>query len=123
MKWIRRIVQFLQEQADGRRLAPLHDLFAAEKHLADGIGFPFHRQLLVDRVDELGKLIVDADDFLTFDHGQKESWKVGKAETKTGNREIEKSLPPLIVFRFLTFPISRFSFYPPFVEVDQVGHV
>ena len=68
MEWIGRIVQFLQKQAYGGRLATFHDLLAAEKHLANRVRLALDRELFVQRADKLREAIVDADDFLAFDH-------------------------------------------------------
>ncbi len=70
VKRIRRILQFLEQEPDRRRVAALHDLLPAEKHLADGIGVILHRQLLVERANGGSEGVVNADDFLAFDHGK-----------------------------------------------------
>src|SRR5581483_8622358 len=72
VKRIGGIVQLLEEQADGGRFAAFHDLFAAEIDLAHRINFVFHRQLRVERADQLRECIVDADDLLTLDHNGRE---------------------------------------------------
>ena len=65
------IAQFQKQEADGGGISPLHHLLAAKKHLADGIGLPFRRELGVERPDEIGERLVYADDFLTLDHAKR----------------------------------------------------
>jgi hypothetical protein len=68
MEGVGRIGELVEQEADGRGVAGFHHLLTAEKHLADGVGGALHRQLFVDGADERGKGVVNADDFLAFDH-------------------------------------------------------
>ncbi len=68
VKRVRGIDQFFEQQADGGGIAALHDFFPPEKNLPDRVGFTFDGKLLVNRTNKLAEAVVDADDFLTFDH-------------------------------------------------------
>jgi hypothetical protein len=68
VKRIGRVAQLFEQQADRGRIAALHDLLATEEHLADRVHVTLHREVLVNGPDKLREAIVDADDFLTFDH-------------------------------------------------------
>ena len=80
MKRIGRILQLLQEQTHRRTIAAANDLLASEKNLPDGVHVALYRQLFIKRLDDGRERIVDANDFLTFDHGRGAMWNVANAD-------------------------------------------
>jgi len=70
MKRIGRIGEFGEQEADGGALAAFHDFFAPEEDLANRVRVALNRELFVERTDEAGERVVNADEFLTFDNGE-----------------------------------------------------
>ena len=50
----------------------------AEEDLADGVGFTLRRELRVERADDGGEGVVDADDSLAFEHGRESKEETGR---------------------------------------------
>ena len=80
MKGVRGILQFFEEQTHRRAIAAANDFFASEEDLPDGVHVALYRQLFIKRLDDGRERIVDANDFLTFNHGRRAMWNVANED-------------------------------------------
>ena len=65
---VRGVHEFFEEKTDRRRIPCLYDLLSPEKDRADRVRHALDGQLFVDRFHDRREAVVNADDFLAFDH-------------------------------------------------------